>query len=144
MYFPEWNDWFEWTSEVYTPVNVRNLFIGLPNNYHKLYRWPVAETFQDAGTSYQWLTQFKLPGDGSRTKIMDAYGVEADTARSANEVNVQFSDDDGESWTASTAIDLTQSRKLATRGGGYRERFVRLSGTTSTEVRLHRFVARIR
>jgi hypothetical protein len=76
---------------------------------------------------------------------MRAFGVEADTATYSTVMNVEFNDEDGLSsaWVTSASIDLSQTRKMAFRGGSYRERLVRLSGTVSTSMRLHNFVARI-
>ena len=143
MYFPEWNDWFEWTSNVYYPINIRGFHLGIRDNSFLLFTFAqAAEVFQDYSTSYSWLTQFKIPSDGSR-KQMRMYGVIADTARATDTMNTAYSDDDGQTWVTSQAIDLSLERKLVFRGGPFVNRFMRLSGTTSTQIRLHKFVARI-
>ena len=123
---------------------MQNVFIGIGTNSASTYLMNRVTTyFRDGTNNYSWLTQFKLPSQGTHLKTMPMFGVEADTARSTNNMTVEFSDDDYQTWTTTATIDLSQTRKLAFRGGGFYDRAVRLSGTTSTEVGLHNFVARI-
>ena len=144
MYFPQWNDWFEWESEVISPINNFGTFIGTGTRAMSTFAFTTSsENYRDNTTSYSYLTQFRLPTDVSHLKKMPSFGVEADTARATNNMTVEFSDDDGQSWMTGATIDLSQSHKMASRGGSFRERYVRLSGTTSTAIRIHKFLARI-
>lgn len=145
MYFPEWRDWFEWSSTVFTPVNDAALFLGVGTNQHRLYSLQISSTndWQDAGTNYQWLHQFQLPRDGNHRHVMHMCQLIGDTAGSAQNISAEFSDDDGQTWTTSRDINMTTAQKMLTRCGAYRERLVRLSYTGSLEVRLEKFAARI-
>ncbi len=144
MYIPEWNEWFEWNSTVFTPVNDGYFFLGVGANQHQIYEFRVVDKWQDDTTSYQFLTQFQLPKDGSAVKRMPMCGVVADTARSAQTLSVQFSDDDGQNWTTARTIDMTAQKKNLYRNGAFRDgRQVRLFNTDSLATRLEKFIARI-
>lgn len=144
MFFPEWRDWFEWNSTVFTPVNSSQFFIGATPNQHKMYVFNTSsDNWQDAGTSFTMRTQLNLPQDGHQRKRMAEFGVLADTARASNMLSVEFSDDDYISFINIGAIDLARDIKTLNRGGSYRKRAVRLSSTNALETRLHAFIARI-
>ena len=144
MFFPEWKDWFEWNSTVFTPVNNGEWFLGTGTNQHLLRRISRSTSnWQDAGTNYTLTHQFKLPPKGNDPKFMSMFGVIGDTARSASSLNVQFSDDDLQNLTTARAIDMTSADKMLTRCGSYRERWVRLEHTANLDVRLEAVVARV-
>lgn len=147
MFFPDWKDWFEWTSTVIQPVNNGHFFLGAGTNAHKLHRFGT-ERWNDLGTGgavdITMTHQFQLPRDGAHKKTMPMFGVIGDTARSASTLNVEFSDDDGQNWSAARGIDMTSQDKAFTRGGSYKERQVRLTHTGNTECRLEQAVATIR
>ena len=78
------------------------------------------------------------------SKFMPYMGLKGDTSRSAQNILVQFSDDDYQTFTAGRNVDMTSKEKMLARCGSYRgSRIVRLSHTGNTEVRLSQFLARI-
>lgn len=143
MFFPEWNDWFEWGSSIFQPVNASEYFLGGTGNTHRIYSFGGNDNWQDDGTNFTMQTQFKLPQDGQQRKRMAEFGVLGDTARSTNMLSVEFSDDDYVSFVNIGAIDLARDIKTLNRGGSYRQRAVRLSSTNALETRLSAFIARI-
>lgn len=144
LYFPEWNDWFEWVSTVYTPVNYHGFSLGVGANQHKLYELSfAADNWQDAGTNYTMQVQFNLPSNGNDRKFMPMCGVEADTQRTSAALAVSFSDDDYQNFSAARDIDLTSQQKAIYRCGSYRQRTVRMTNGTNHECRIESFFARI-
>src|SRR3990167_8119999 len=144
MFFPDWNDWFEWTSTIYTPVNSGEWFLGVGANQHKLKRISQASSnWQDDGTSYTFTHQFQLPRTGPNQQRMSWFGVTGDTARSASSLAVSFSDDDGQNWSTARNIDLTSKEKLIRSCGAYIDRQIRLPHTANLDVRLEKVVAKI-
>jgi hypothetical protein len=143
MFSPDWKEWFEWTSTVFSPVNSGKYFLGVGSNANRIYSFTSSDNWQDDGTSYQFLTQFRLPSNGSTKKSMLMYGVDADTDTSANTISVDVSDDDCQSFYSLQPIDLTWERKVNFRGGSYTRRHVRLSATDARPKRIANFIARI-
>lgn len=144
IYFPVWNEWFEWTSSVFLPINNGENYLSCGTNIkNKIYKFSPSDNWQDDGTSYQWFTQFKLPTKGSNRNVLNMYGVDADTARSANDLTVEISRDDCQTFQTLNTIDLTQERKVAFRGGVFRNAHIRLGNTNAVETRIHNFVARV-
>jgi hypothetical protein len=73
------------------------------------------------------------------------YGVDADTdtAGLGNTLTVELSTDDSQTFSTLGTIDLTQDRKILTRGGSFRKGHIRLGNTNSRPTRIHNFLARI-
>ena len=146
MFFPQWKEWFEWTSTVFSPVNNGSAFLGVGSNQHKIYNMLniSGNSFQDAGTDYTWTHQFQLPSDGNQRKFMPYLGLKGDTARSAQAITVEKSDDDYQTFQTLGTIDMTGKQKRLVRCGSYEgARVIRLSHSGNTEVRLSQFLARI-
>lgn len=143
MFFPDWKEWFEWTSTVFSPVNSGDYFLGVGSNRHKLYYFSGADSWQDNAVSYPWSTQFRLPTNGSARRFMHMYGVDADTDASANDLTVEISTNDCASFSTLGTIDQTQDRKLSFRGGAFRKAHIRLGNTNARPTRIHNFLARI-
>jgi hypothetical protein len=148
MFFPEWKDWFEWNSSVFGPLNSDEMFLGVSPNQNRVYSFgelitSLTDNWQDDGTSYQYMTQFKLPQSGHQRTRMAEFGVLGDTARASNQLLVEFSDDDDQSFYTVGNIELARDIKTLNRGGSYRQRTVRLSSTNALETRLSSFIARI-
>lgn len=144
MYFPEWKDWFEWNSTIFTPVNNGKWFLGTGTNQHKLKSISQAtQNYQDDGTNYTLTHQFKVPAQGGYYNHMHMLGVVGDTARSASSLGVRFSDDDLQTYSASRTIDMTQAKKEIVRCGSYRNRWVELTHTGNLDVRLEKVVMRV-
>ena len=141
IYFPEWNDWFEWESTVFSPINNGNFFLGVDDS--KLYVFGGSDTWQDNTTDYTMTVQFMLPKDGNHRKRMPMCGVAGDTARSASSLNVEFSDDDYQNFSTARAIDMTSQQKMLARCGSFRTRAVRLTHTGNLDCRIEKFLARI-
>jgi hypothetical protein len=146
MFFPEWKEWFEWTSDIFSPINNTEYFLGCgASTKNKIYNFTSSDNWQDAGTSYNWNTQFRLPTNGSQRKFMLMYGVDADTdtAGLGNTLTVELSTDDSQTFSTLGTIDLTQDRKVLFRGGAFRKGHMRLGNTNSRPTRIHNFLARI-
>lgn len=144
MFFPEWKEWFEWTSTVFSPINSGEHFLSCGASLKdKIYNFPSTDNWQDAGTSYQWFSQFKLPTNGAARKFMPMYGIDADTDTSANSLTVEISTDDSKTFSTLGTIDQTQDRKMLFRGGSFRRAHIRLGNTNARPSRLHNFLARI-
>lgn len=148
MYFPEWNDWFEWDSQVIQPVNSGNFFLGNANSGlgygDDVFTFETTTpVFQDAGVSYTMTHQFKLPQTGADRKRMHFAGVIGDTQTSASDLSISFSDDDYQTFSTARTIDLTKDKKQIYRCGTYRGRAVKLEHSANTDCRLEAFVARV-
>ena len=144
IYFPEWNEWFEWTSSRFASANDGRFYIGTTTTPNKIYSFANTNTWQDNTTDYQWLHQFVLPTDGNQRKRMPYLGLKGDTATSAQNISVEFSDNDYATFSTPRNIDMTSKDKRLTRCGSFKgHRVVRLSHTGNTEVRLEAFLARI-
>lgn len=81
MYFPEWNDWFEWTSSVFQPITDGKTFAGLGTSQGVGYQFaPGLNTWQDDQTAFSMIHQFKLPKTDNSRDYMGMCGVKGDTA----------------------------------------------------------------
>lgn len=144
MFFPEWREWFEWTSDIFSPVNSGSWFLGISSgNTNKVYNFTASDNWQDNGTSYAWSTQFKLPMNGSSTKFMPMYGVDADTDTVANNLTVEISTTDPQVFSTLGTIDQTQDRKVLFEGGSFTKAWIRLGNTNARPTRIHSWLARI-
>lgn len=144
MFFPEWNDWFEWTSDVYSPIGTGDLQLGIAGSTEtKLYRYSGSEKWQDDTTDYTMTHQFDLPTKGNQLQRAYWMGVEGDTARSASSLNVELSRDDWQTVETARAIDMTKAKKHLYRCGSANKFGVRLSHTGNLDCRLRSFLARI-
>jgi hypothetical protein len=148
LFFPAWNDWFEWSSTVFIPqtsTRLQDVCLGVGANQHKLYAIATAaDTFQDDGGNYTWTHQFQLPKKGNQRERMYWFGLKGDTARSAQSINVEFSDDDYQTFSTARTIDMTSTTKKLSGCGSYQTpRVVRLSYAGSLGVRLQSALARL-
>lgn len=148
LFFPEWKDWFEWNSTVFIPQSSQRMMdvcLGVGTNQHKLYQISsTSDNWQDAGTNYAFTHQFKIPKQGNALDRMSMFGVAGDTARSAQSLSVEFSDDDYQNFQTARNIDMTSPEKTLFHCGSYKtSRIARLSYTGSLGVRLKDALARI-
>ena len=146
VFFPQYKEWFEWESNVFTPVNSGVFHLGVGSNQNRLYDFTATDNWLDESTQYTMTHQFLLPSGGHHFKKMPICGVIGDTTASTSTSNlgVEFSDDDFQSFTAVQNIDMTQARKVLTRQGSWRgERAVRLTNTANLDCRLRMFFAQI-
>ena len=87
--------------------------------------------------------QFKLPGADNARNFMSWAGVRADTAASASNLGVAFSDDDYATFSTARNIDLSSANKRISACGSYINRAVRLTHSANLACRLEAFLARI-
>lgn len=149
LFFPEWNDWFEWDSTVFitqTGMRSTNLYLGVGANQHKVYRvLDGTNNWIDEATHYTMTHQFKMPTKGNEHRRLQMFGLKGDTAASntTSALNVRFSFDDWQTSTAARTIDMTKAVKRITRCGGYSDLGVYLDHTGNLDCRLEAVVARI-
>jgi len=145
LYSTEWKEWFELNSTVFSSVNNGKFHLGVGTKQTSIYSFDSSDNWQDDGTSYQFMTQFRLPTNGSSRKFMPMYGIDADTDSGglASTLTVEASDDDCVSFSTLGTLDLTKDRKMLFRGGSFRKRFMRLSNINSRPTRIHNFLARV-
>jgi hypothetical protein len=141
MYFPDSNEWFEWESDVFTPVNDGEKFLA--KGLTSVMSFGQANSWVDnvSGT-YTMTVQFRMPKNGNNRDFMDWCAVEADTV-SVN-LAASFSDNDYSSFSTARNIDLSTAEKRITRCGSYKTRAVRLTNADNAEVRIRKFMARVR
>lgn len=146
LFFPDWKDWFEWTSTVFTPITsqrLTNVFLGVDQNMHKLYNISQSsDTYQDAGGNFTMSCQFKLPSTGNHIKRMSMCGLIADTSRSAQTVSVSWSNDDYQTFSTARTIDMTKETKMLRQCGSFRSRVFKLENTDSLGLRMEKFIGR--
>lgn len=145
MFFPELNEWFEWDSTVICPVNSGAWHLGTGSNQHKLYNIASGvDNWADNGTNYDAILQFQLPSSGNNRQTMEYCAVDGDTSRSAHTIDVQFSDDDGQTYSTARPIDMTSANKTLRRCGTWKgRRMVRLVNSANLEGRMEKFMARV-
>ena len=146
MYFPDIGEWFEWTSDVFSPVNIDGLHIGSASFGAAGYRfYPLTNRWTDDGTAFTMTVQFKVPKTGNNREFMNWCGVEADTTSSAINLAVSFADDGLDTtFSAARNIDLNTEEKCLTRCGSYKNaRTVRMTNADNVEVRLRRFIGHV-
>lgn len=140
MFFPDTRSWFEWESTVFTPINAGTFFagVGAPNKLYLIY----GNEWDDDGTNYPFLTQFRIPSDDDEWKTMSRCGVQADTVSGAT-LSVKFNDGGAATYGSARTIDLAKARKAIDRCGTFRERYVQLSNTSDKQIRLRNFYANV-
>lgn len=150
MFFPHWNEWFEWTSTYAQCVNDGYNFIGIggTGSCDELMRFSTAENYVDGNVGVSTVAipvtlQFILPDEDGSRHLMRWCGVVGDTQSSASNLAVEFSDDDFTTFSTARNIDLTASRKKITRCGSYLKRAVRLTNSDNHALRLTSFIARV-
>ena len=146
MYFPKWNDWFEWNSVVACPTTCDrrpHVLLGVGSNQQHTYISSFTDSWTDDGTNYDRVIQFALPDGGNDRKFMRWAGLRQDIERSACNESVQFSDDDGQTWSTAVNIDCTSAKPHIYRCGSYRKRLVRLTNSSNHERRIEQFLARV-
>lgn len=142
MFFPEHNEWFEWTSAMFSSVNYEGAHCGILTTSN-LYFMQSNNDWTDDDVAFTATVQFKIPKRGNNRDTMNWFGVDADTATASSALSVEFSDDDYQSFSAARTIDLNSTNKRLHRGGMYATRVVRLSHSANKECRLRSFLARV-
>lgn len=142
LFFPELNDWFHWDSTVFGFANNGTHFAGIANTT-KAYEFAQADNWQDAGTSFDMVVQFRLPFLDLGWHTMPFCGVIGDTTPTAQSLMVSFSDDDGATYSTPRAIEMNQLYKILHQNGGFRQRFVKLTHSGDKEIRLRKYFATV-
>ncbi len=140
MFYPATQSWFEWSSTVFVPMNNGAIYggLGVPDT---LYNFGAANKWQDDSTSYEFLTQFRIPSEDDERKDMLSCGVQADKVSTT--LTVKFNDSGAASYTTRGTIDLSLDRKIIQKCGIFRERYVQLSNTSDKQIRLRNFYATV-
>ena len=158
MYFPAWNDWFEWNSLAVQPIgdgnrvpgigtrgSATNLFTFLTGG-NREYALDGGSIVTVGGSSYTMLHQFKLPKEDNGKARMDFCALVGDTALDNANANVStsLSYDGYSTFTYAGAINMSGQDKSLSRLGAFKEAEVRLEYSGSTQIRLEKFIARVR
>lgn len=142
MFFPETRSWFEWESTVFTAIGNGTFFAGVASPA-KLYGFFNTNNWDDDGTNFTFLTQFRLPFDDDERKVMLSCGVQADTVSGAT-LAVKFNDGGAATYDSlGRTFDLSKAHKIIRKCGTFRERYVQLSDTSNKQIRLREFYATI-
>ena len=158
MYFPAWNDWFEWTSLASQPHGDGQFFPGIGGQgvADDLFTFAIGGTQErtvDGNTvivggtsSYTMLHQLKLPKEDNGKARMDFAGLVGDTALDNPNANVStsLSYDGYSTFTYAGAINMSGQDKSLSRLGAFKECEVKLEYSGSTQIRLEKFIARVR
>lgn len=142
LFFPDSKSWFEWESTMFAALSNGQWFAGITSR-DKVYQFNAVNNWADAGTNYQFMTQFKLPVDDGEYHSMPDLGVIGDTNSSSTVLAIAKSDDDCQTFSTLGTVDLSKVRKVIHRGGLFRDRHIRLSYTGANSVRLRKFIARV-
>lgn len=137
-YFPDMNEFFQFTSTVFSPVNNGYHYAGATDP-QKLYYFASSNNWLDAGSNYTMTVQFKIPAKDAEYKEGFIAGLVGDTMGSSENVAISFSTDDGANWSTARNIDMSKAHKFIRKVPLHRELMVRLTHTGSNEVRLRRY-----
>lgn len=147
MFFPDYNEWFEWTSDVFRPANNGAIFTHIGSAGTNLYVFSgPTDTYLDDATAYTATIQFQMPKKSNARDHMKWCGLDADTTAASSNVTVTYCDDDstgGSGFGGGGAIDLNTQTKRITRQGAYYQRIVKLSHSDNCEFRGRNFLARV-
>lgn len=138
VYFPDLNEFFQFTSTVFSPVNNGYHYAGATNP-QKLYYFASSNNWQDAGSNFTMTVQFKIPAKDAEFKEGFIAGLVGDTMSSSENIAISFSVDDGTTWSTARNIDMSKAHKFVRKVPLHRELMVRLTHTGANETRLRRF-----
>jgi hypothetical protein len=144
-FYPDINEWFEFESARFGPVNNGLHFAGCASGLeNKLYFFPATEKWTDSDHVYTTTVQFRVPHPDLNWKTLYRCGLIADSTDTSQVVNVSFSRDDGRNWSTARPIDLTSLRKEIYRCGTFREMMVRITHATNSDFRIRRWYGDLR
>lgn len=136
VYFPDLNEFFYY-SGIWSFVN-NGYHYASANDPQKLYYFGTANKYIDHSTTFTMTVQFKVPTRDTEYKELLHLGLIGDTMRSAENIAVQYSKDDGQNWSAARNLDMSKMHKVLNNGPVFRELWVRLVHAGTNEVRLKR------
>jgi hypothetical protein len=152
VYFPEDEEWFEWTSDVYQPINDGLSFCGGnktgASTCNSVYVGDSIEGYDQAavGTNvtYPYTLQFKLPVEDGLPHTIPYFGVIGDTNSTETLLAISKSSDDYQNFTSVGNIDLSKKRKIKYGLGMFQSApIIRLSYTGTAAVRLSKAYANV-
>ena len=152
MFFPRWNEWFEWTSDVFQPVNAGKLHLPLSNGTtggDRMYQIAATNSWIDHSTDYTREIVFNMPTDGNQLKRMPWAGVVADSqsagasASAGVYLQMAFANNADFSFGAARQIDLRGRKKQIYRCGAFRDRAVKITHSGNAQFRIQNFVAKV-
>lgn len=150
MFFPEEQDWFEWTSDVFCPINNNGYMLGQKKsgadttaNTYIFSDTVYTDTTNSTATNYPMTIQINIPEEDGEWHFMSECGVVADTNRTATSVSIEKSTDDYQNWVSVGTIDMTKNKKVKYGMGTYRDMAIRLSYTGANDIRLESFYANL-
>lgn len=141
-YFPETNLWSEWkfgsgasrfgdfaqdsNGSVYTTDSGSTEFVG-----------SVPDTYQDDGTNPETLIQIgPFDNDTRKRKFWESFELIGDKRGTSGNTAIQFSDDDGQTWSTARNVDMSTDRPRLVRCGSTRRRMVRITDSVNAALRL--------
>ena len=155
VYFPEWNDWFEWDTGAFRPVNSGEFFIGI-SRPQRIYAFDISTnsyldgreidpTTTGVNSSYTMKVQFKMPAEDNNHKQMRMFGVVGARAASSttSPLSVSVSRDDWQTTTSVGSIDMTSAKKSLYRLGGYEDLGIILEHSANLDCRLETAIAHV-
>lgn len=154
VYFPEDNEWFEWSSDVFQPVNDGISFLGANKSgattCNSVYVGDstagVDSAAMGGGTlvNFPFTLQFKLPIEDGLPHTIPYFGLIGDTNSSETLLAISKSSDDYQNFTSVGNIDLSKKRKIKYGLGMFQSApIVRLSYTGANTVRLSKAYANV-
>jgi hypothetical protein len=135
-YFLDQNEFFLMTG-MWSPVN-NGYHYGGASNSQQLHYWAASNKWQES-TTYTMTVQFKVPAGDADYKEGYWAGVMGDTLGSSENINIQFSTDNGQNWSTARTIDMSNVHKWIAKVPTHRELMVRLTHDKSSGIRLNRF-----
>lgn len=152
VYFPEDEEWFEWTSDVFQPINDGLSFCGGnkagASTCNSVYVGDVLDGYDVAAAAtnvtYPFTLQFKLPIEDGLPHTIPYFGLIGDTNSSETLLAISKSSDDYQNFTSVGNIDLSKKRKIKYGLGMFQSApIVRLSYTGANTVRLSKAYANV-
>lgn len=138
VYFPDANEFFEFSSPKFSPVTNGYHYAGAADP-QKIYSFEKSNNWRDDTATFTALAQFKIPArDGEYKEAFNA-GVVGDTMATSENLEISFSTDDGVTWSTARTIDMSKPFKFIRKVPTHRELMVRLAHKGANELRLRRY-----
>ena len=149
LFFPAWNDWFEWTSDVFQPVNQGKFFLAAgTSSADSLYSIRDTNSWIDHSTDYTREIVFNVPTDGNQLRRMAWAGVVADSQSSGASssagtyLQMAVAKNGDFSFGAARQIDLRGRKKQIYRWGAFRDCAVKITHSGNAQFRIQNFIAK--
>ncbi len=149
VYSVEDNMWHEWTSTYRlwyrfagnTKATNVMYSISRESTGGKVYRInPASPVFQDDSLNYTTTIQTsKFDNATTYRKFMSRLELIGDEQSSSTPVDIQWSDDDYQTWSTARQVDLANERAYIKQLGSFRRRAFKFTNTSATPMRLEAF-----